>query len=182
MYIPISRINAASLTRSPHQADRNMGGSSVLSFPEMMAAVAASIEDQARRIKRKYGLSVRILAVSKDGSKGNSAAASGVREDRAEIVIAPNILQQMSKDPVLQRKIYGELDAYVRDPHTMSSHSLIVHRDGTCALLPAATGPEAVRELPNLPTGRLDMEGSSYAQDRLQQLAFIRARRSGRQR
>ncbi|WP_339312016.1 hypothetical protein [Paenibacillus sp. FSL M7-0896] len=181
MYIPISRINAASLTRSPQQADHTSAGSSSLSFPEMMAAVGAAIEDQARRIKARYRLSVRIMAVAKEGSKGEKTGA-GDRSDQRELIIAPNILQQMSKDPVMQRKVYGYLDEYVREPHSSPGHSLIVHRDGTSSLLPAAPRPAAVQEITHLHTGQPEIAGSLYDQDRLKQLAFLRARRAGRHR
>ncbi|WP_405105250.1 hypothetical protein MHH28_21115 [Paenibacillus sp. FSL K6-1217] len=181
MYIPISRINAASLTRSPHQSDSASGGSSPLSFPEMMAAVAAAMEDQVRRIKKKYGLAVRIMAVAKDCGKRESTGA-GDRRDRQELVIAPNILQQMSKDPVMQRKVYGYLDEYVREPYSSPGHSLIVHRDGTSTLLPVVSRPAAGQEITHLHTGQPEIAGSLYDQDRLKQLAFLRARRAGRQR
>lgn len=180
MYIPISRINAASLTRSPQQEAHASAEPSVLSFSETLAAVAAAIEDQARRLRKKYGLSVRITAVSKDGSKSADSAGKGVRDVR-EIVIAPNILQQMSKDPVIRRKIDGYIDEYVAKDHVSAEHSLIIYRDGTCTLSFFAPSTEAGKSS-ELPAGQPGLwSGGSSTQDRLQQLAFIRARRANRQ-
>lgn len=142
MYIPISRIQAASLTRSPHQEAHAPAESSVLSFSETLAAVAAAIEDQARRIRKKYGLSVQITAVSKDGSNSAESAGKGARDEVREIVIAPNILQQMSKDPVTLRKIYGYIDEYVAKDHLSADRSLIIYRDGTCTLSLSAPPPD----------------------------------------
>lgn len=176
MVNPVSRIQAASLARTPHQAGAGAAESSVFSFPETLAAVAAAIEDQARRIRQKYGLTVRITAGSPEGSK----TVAGGHSDRPELVIAPNILQQMSKDPVLQRRVYGHLDEYVREPYIPGRPGLVIHRDGTCTRQPAEAGPEAAQGGRHLMAVPPEVQSRSYAQDRLQQLAFLRARRSGR--
>ncbi|AIQ44269.1 hypothetical protein [Paenibacillus sp. FSL R5-0912] len=181
MYIPISRIQAASLTRSPHQEAHAPAESSVLSFSETLAAVAAAIEDQARRIRKKYGLSVQITAVSKDGSNSAESAGKGARDEVREIVIAPNILQQMSKDPVTLRKIYGYIDEYVAKDHLSADRSLIIYRDGTCTLSLSAPPPDQAGKSSGGPAGQPGLWSGSSTQDRLQQLAFIRARRANRQ-
>ena len=181
MYIPISRIHAASLTRSPYQEAHASAEPSVLSFPETLAAVAAAIEDQARRIRKKYGLSVRITAVSKDGSKSVEGSGKGIRDDKREVVIAPNILQQMSKDPVIRSRIDGYIDAYVAEDYLSADHSLIIYRDGTCARPPAAPSPDTARKSSSGPNTALPgLWSGTSTQERLQQLAFIRARRSNR--
>jgi hypothetical protein len=180
MFIPISRINAASLTRSPHREAHVSAEQSAPSFPETLAAVAAAIEEQARRIRKKYGLSVRITMVSKDGNKSEESAGKGDREELREIVIAPNILQQMSKDSVMQKKIYGYIDEYVAEDHLAADHSLIIYRDGTCTRSPAPSR-EAARKGRGLHTGQPDLWNGSSTQSLQQKLAFIRARRSNRQ-
>lgn len=174
MYIPVSRINPGSLTRSPHQAAKASGEQSALSFPETLAAVAAAIEDQVRRIKKKYALTVRVTAVSKDGKE---STGRGIRDDWQEIEIAPNILQQMSKDPVMQRKVYGYLDEYVGEDHA-ADYSLTIHKDGTCTRRPASFTQAGESRRPG--TERVDTLQGSAAQGWQQQLAFIRARRSNR--
>lgn len=176
MVTPISRIQAASLTRTPHQAGAGAAESSVFSFPETLAAVAAATQDQVRRIRQKYGLTVRITAGSPEGSK----TGAGGHSDRPELVIAPNILQQMSKDPALQRRIYGYLDEYVREEYIPGRPGLVIHRDGTCTRPPAEAGPEAAHGGRQLMPGQPERQSPSYTQDRMQQLAFLRARRSGR--
>ncbi|WP_340026389.1 hypothetical protein MHI24_14995 [Paenibacillus sp. FSL K6-1096] len=182
MVIPVSRIRAASLTRAPQQASSGAAESSVFSFPETLAAVAAAIEDQARRIRQKYGLTVRITAVSPHGGNSGQTARTGPEGPgiQRELVIAPNILQQMSKDPVLQHRIYGYLDEYVRREYITGYPGLVVHRDGTCTFPSADSLAEAGQGRGQLMAGPPDMQSRSHAQDRLQQLAFLRARRSGR--
>lgn len=183
MVNPVSRIQAASLARTPHQAGAGAAESSVFSFPETLAAVAAAIEDQARRIRQKYGLTVRITAGSSEGGASGKTAKTGPEGtvERQELVIAPNILQQMSKDPALQRRIYGYLDEYAREEYIPGRPGLVIHRDGTCTRPPAEAVTEAGRGGGHLMPGPSEMQSRSYAQDRLQQLAFLRARRSGRQ-
>lgn len=178
MYIPVSRINPASLTRSPHQTAQAASEPSALSFSETLAAVAVAIEEQARRIKKKYGLSVRISAVSKDGKE---SADKGTGDDLHEIVIAPNILQQMSKDAAMQRRVYGYLDEYTGQDPEAARHSLIIHRDGTCSRLVAPAPLHGTAEPVKPPgTGQADSWSGGSAHDRLQQIAFLRARRSNR--
>ena len=172
MYIPVSRINPGSLTRSPHQAAKASGEPSALSFPETLAAVAAAIEDQVRRIRKKYALSVRVTAVSKDGKESTGRA---IRDDWQEIEIAPNILQQMSKDPVMQRKVYGYLEEYTGDDHA-ADYGLTIHKDGTCTRRPSPQAGESRQPS----TGPVDAMRGSGAREWQQQLAFIRARRSNR--
>nr|WP_269847433.1 DUF6033 family protein [Paenibacillus sonchi] len=115
-----------------------------------MAAVNAATLDQAERLKRKYGVKVRIQTVSKGGKELEHSGMSGAER---EIIIAPNILQQMAKDPVMRNKVYGTLNPYVTQEQTSQnplqplvggkglSHSLIVHKDGSVALWSAAASP-----------------------------------------
>ncbi|CQR58912.1 DUF6033 family protein [Paenibacillus riograndensis] len=163
MYIPITGISGVSLTRPPQQPENHSSTpASALSFNETLAAVNAATMDQAERLKRKYGVRVRIQAVSKGGKELEHSGMSG---DEREIIIAPNILQQMAKDPVMRNKVYGTLDPYVTQEQTSQNplqplkggkglnHSLIVHKDGSVALWSAAASPREAE------TGKhLDME------------------------
>ncbi|QQZ62434.1 hypothetical protein JI735_07520 [Paenibacillus sonchi] len=151
MYIPITGISGVSLTRPPQQPENHSSTpASALSFNETLAAVNAATLDQAERLKRKYGVKVRIQTVSKGGKELEHSGMSG---GEREIIIAPNILQQMAKDPVMRNKVYGTLDPYVTQEQTSQnplqplnggkglSHSLIVHKDGSVALWSAAASP-----------------------------------------
>lgn len=178
MYMPISRINAASLNRSPYHGTKASAGPAALSFPETLAAVASAIEDQAQRIRKKYGLSVRIT--------GKESAGRGVPNHHPqEIVIAPNILQQMSQEPAVQRKIYGYIEEYLAEDagedHRPLSGGLIIYGDGTCSWPASVPVREAVQGSKDPEAVQADGWSGSSAQERLQQLAFIRARRSHRE-
>ncbi|WNS42411.1 hypothetical protein [Paenibacillus sp. MMS20-IR301] len=182
MYIPVSRIHPASLTRAPHPEAHAAAEAPVLSFSETLAAVAAAIEDQARRIRKRYGVSVRITAAAQDSQRSKAAASS---DGQPEIVIAPNILQQMSKETQLQRRIYGYIEEYAAGragPENLGP-VLIIDKDGNCNhLLPQASAPEEAVKENRLPyPGQADLwSGGGSTQDRLQQLAVLRARRAGR--
>ncbi|KWX71842.1 DUF6033 family protein [Paenibacillus jilunlii] len=152
MYIPITGISGVSLTRPPQQPENHSSNpASALSFNETLAAVNAATLDQAERLKRKYGVRVRIQTVSKGGKELEHSGLSG---GEREIIIAPNILQQMAKDPAMRNKVYGALDPYVTQEQTSHnplqllsggrglSHSLIVHQDGSVTLWSAAASPK----------------------------------------
>ncbi|WP_379156503.1 DUF6033 family protein [Paenibacillus sp. sgz5001063] len=141
MYNPITGIHGVSLTRPPQQQEFHPSTPvSALSFNETLAAVNAATQAQAERIKRKYGIKVRILTVSADGKESEHPGMSGGGQ---EIVIAPNILQQMAKDPVVRSKMYGIIDQHIHtekiSPNPVQPlsggkplrHSLIIHMDGT---------------------------------------------------
>ncbi|OKP99619.1 DUF6033 family protein [Paenibacillus sp. P46E] len=164
MYIPITGIQGVSLTRPPQQQEFHPSTPvSALSFNETLAAVNAATQDQAERIKRKYGIKVRIQTVSPDDQEPEHSGISGGQE----MIIAPNILQQMAKDSALRNKVYGTIDQHIhtdkRSPNPLQqlsggktlSHSLIIHTDGTVTVgslwaSPKGAGISKLKDAENL--------------------------------
>ncbi|MNC27506.1 hypothetical protein D3C75_756780 [compost metagenome] len=143
-------------------------------------------------MKRKYGVRVRIQTVSTGEKELEHPEMSG---GEREIVIAPNILQQMAKDPAMRNKMYGIIDRYVSEEQTglvplqplsggkTLSHSLIVHKDGTVTvwsappilsrnLLSAAEAPLQEQEREANP--------ADGAVAHLHQIQLLRARRKNK--
>lgn len=118
-------------------------------FSEALAEVNTATEDQAQKIRDKYGLTVGIATLTADEQDIAKRAAGG---GLPEVVIAPNILQQMSRNPATKRKVYGYLDNYINDGTRsleqkeqrygvkVAGRSLIIHKDGTYTVWPAMAG------------------------------------------
>ncbi|MHA6531752.1 DUF6033 family protein [Paenibacillus sp. BAC0078] len=158
MNIPINGINPISLTRPPQQPEiKASTETSPFSFTATLAAVTAASQAQVQRIKRKYGLNVGILSVGSDEKEITDLGAS---DSLPELVIAPNILQQMVKDTVLSKKVYSYIDDFVNEEPKGLNHmgqklgmkamgrSLIIHKDGTFTVYgsSSAASPEDVEK------------------------------------
>ncbi|WP_019914738.1 DUF6033 family protein [Paenibacillus sp. HW567] len=154
MNIPINGINPISLTRPPQQQEIKASTEiSPLSFTATLAAVTAASQAQVQRIKRRYGLNVGILSVDSDEKE---IADHSAGDSLPELVIAPNILQQMARDIVLSKKVYGYIDDFINEDPKGLNHmgqkpgmkttgrSLIIHMDGTFTVLgsSSAASPE----------------------------------------
>lgn len=159
MNIPINGINPISLTRPPQQQEIKASAEiSPLSFTATLAAVTAASQAQVQRIKRRYGLNVSILSLESDEKEITDLGASA---SLPELVIAPNILQQMSKDTVLSKKVYGYIDDFVHEEPKVPNYtgqkpgmramgrSLIIHKDGTFTRYgsSSAASPQETEEL-----------------------------------
>ncbi|MBW4084489.1 DUF6033 family protein [Paenibacillus sp. S150] len=156
MHNPITGINGISLARSPQQQEiHSLTPAAALGFNETLAAVKAATQDQAERMKRKYRVQVRIQTVSTEDQEIKSLGLSGGQQ---EIIIAPNILQQMAKDPAMQNKVYAAINPYFQEhqaglkpmeqPNDVQAltHSLIVHKDGKITVWTAPAASAEGRE------------------------------------
>lgn len=147
--ISIPGVQPGLITKSPRPQIKESAAAPSFGFSEALAAVNTATEDQAQKIRDTYGLTVGIAALTADEQDIAKRAAGG---GLPEVVIAPNILQQMSRNPATKRKVYGYLDNYINDDTRsleqieqrhgvkVAGRSLIIHKDGTYTVWPAMTG------------------------------------------
>ncbi|OMD41578.1 hypothetical protein BSK56_26715 [Paenibacillus borealis] len=140
MNISISRVQRSSIKRPPQSKIRDTAAAPSLGFSETLASVTAMTEEQAQKIRDIYDFTVSIETIPADDKDITKRGTSGSLQ---EVVVAPNILHLMSKDPSIKKRVYGYIDSYIHEDlkslaqmeelHgvTVTGHSLIIHKDGT---------------------------------------------------
>lgn len=127
------------------------------SFLNMAAEVSTSnVDAYMDRLKRKYG-NVRIKSIGKDQA---SLEKAGRRMSGSDVVIAPNILEEMANDP--QKAIYYEqkidyfFDTVIPQGNAICAArglvfepcGVVVHEDGTVTYICGCSdSPERVAEV-----------------------------------
>ncbi|WP_438497805.1 DUF6033 family protein [Paenibacillus sp. IHBB 3054] len=154
MNISISRVQRSSIKRPPQSKIRDTAAAPSLGFSETLASVTAMTEEQAQKIRDIYDFTVSIETIPADDKDITKRGTSGSLQ---EVVVAPNILHLMSKDPSIKKRVYGYIDSYIHEDlkslaqmeemHgvTVTGHSLIIHKDGTYTVWSASVAsPEDV--------------------------------------
>ncbi|MHA6529124.1 DUF6033 family protein [Paenibacillus sp. BAC0078] len=156
MNLITAALNSSPASRSVQTRSNAIPGSYSVAFKDTLAAASGNESNEAKVISEKYGLSVGVEAIAKNEKDIVGRGKSGNLQD---VVIAPNILQQMKTDGALREKIYGYINYYTTEDKqafeqleqlggvNIVGRSLIVHEDGTYTIWSAGvTSPEEVEK------------------------------------
>ncbi|CQR58097.1 DUF6033 family protein [Paenibacillus riograndensis] len=155
MNISSSAIHSGALVNSTAQNNRITSTSSGSANFNLMLSKAATA-DTAALIAQQYGLSVGVESIPKNEQE---IVSRGSRGNLQDVVIAPDIVEQMKTDSKLAEKIKGYIDHYANVDLpafaqmdamygvTNVGSSLIIHEDGTKTVWSASvTSPEEVEK------------------------------------
>ena len=143
---------------------------SVLRQPEVRNSAGAEMDGQTEgyydHLKEKYGV-VRIESVGRDQK---SLDRAGAAMGGTDVVIAPNMLEKMAKDPETAKRIEGTIDYFFNNiPKyeaeavamglTFESCGCVVHEDGTVTYIcGGGDPPERVAEVEREHKEKLEKE------------------------
>ena len=169
----ISGVNGALANMYQYANRTQKAGTSGASFTEQLqktgeAADMSKVDAYTEYLRSKYG-NVRIQSVGKDKQ---SLDRAGKSMSGSDVVIAPNILEQMANDPEKAAYYEGKIDDFFNATPRLKAQfaaqgldyqpcGVVVHEDGSVTYIGGCSdSPERVREVNEINKAKREKEAA----------------------